>query len=57
MNAEGEFSDTVAIEKLSAGADKDKVEALVNTCKLQMGQTQCETAYKIYQCYVKHKAF
>lgn len=57
MNAEGEFLDTVAIEKLSVSANRDKVEALVNTCKLQMGQTPCETAYKIYQCYVKHKAF
>lgn len=57
MNAEGDFLDAVAIEKLSTNVDKVKVEALVNTCKLQTGSTPCENAYKIYQCYVNHKAF
>lgn len=56
MDAEGEFLDAVAIEKLSVSAEKSSVEALVNTCKLQMGSNPCETAYKMYKCYVKHKA-
>ncbi|XP_037048752.1 general odorant-binding protein 56a-like [Bradysia coprophila] len=56
MNAEGEFLDEVAIEKLSINADRNKAEALVNTCKLRLGSTPCETAYKIYQCYIAHKA-
>ncbi|KAJ6648963.1 General odorant-binding protein 56d [Pseudolycoriella hygida] len=56
MNADGEFLDAVAIDKLSIGSDRTKVEALVNTCKLKMGATPCESAYKIYQCYIKHKA-
>lgn len=56
MNSEGDFLDEVAIEKLSKNADRAKVEALVNTCKLKLGATPCETAYKIYQCYYKHKA-
>lgn len=56
MNAEGDFLDEVAIEKLSVNADKSKVEVLVNTCKLRMGSNPCETAYKIYKCYIEHKA-
>ncbi|KAG4074885.1 hypothetical protein HA402_009310 [Bradysia odoriphaga] len=56
MNAEGEFLDEVALEKLSMNADRNKAEALVNTCKLRMASTPCETAYKIYQCYIEHKA-
>lgn len=55
MNAEGEYLEAVAVEKLSITADKAKTEAWVNTCKLERGSDPCETAYKIYQCYVKHR--
>lgn len=56
MNAKGEFQDTVAIEKLSKGDNKEKIEKLVNGCKTTTSTNPCEKAYNIYECYIKAKA-
>lgn len=53
MNAEGVPQKEVMIEKLAnkAGTRYQPLEQLIEKCILEKGVTECETAYKIFECY------
>ncbi|KAL5288559.1 Obp56d.2 family protein [Megaselia abdita] len=46
----------VAADKLSLdGSDKTKVSKLVDSCKTTKGSDECDTSYKLFECYMKNK--
>lgn len=53
MNEKGEPQKDVIIEKLSnkVGVKYEKLDELINKCILLKGADQCETAFKIFECY------
>lgn len=54
MNEAGEPQKDVIIEKLvnKAGAAKnEKLEELIGKCVKEVGANECETAFKIFECY------
>lgn len=56
IDEKGEFQESVAIEKLSQGADKAKVEEYVKQCKSVLGPNKEENPLKLYACYVEKEA-
>lgn len=54
VNEKGELQEKETIEKLSAGADKVKITALVGKCKVT-GTDGCDNAYKMHECFKKAK--
>lgn len=50
-----ELIEDVIIEKLSHDRPSEKVQKIYNICKDVKGQNSCETAFKIYECYVKNR--
>jgi PBP/GOBP family len=53
MNAEGVPQKEVMIEKLAnkAGVRYQPLEQLIEKCVVEKGANECETAYKIFECY------
>jgi hypothetical protein len=57
MNEDGEIQKDVMLAKL--GLDKDdetkaKLSNLIDTCTALKGETVCNTAYKVHNCYWGH---
>jgi len=53
MNEAGEPQKDVIISKLSAkeGVKFENLDAIITKCVEEKGANDCETAYKIFQCY------
>lgn len=47
-----ELIESVVIEKLSAGEPEEKVKQIYDECKEIRGSTSCETAFRVYECYI-----
>lgn len=56
INEKGEFQESVAIEKLSKGEDRSKIEQIVKQCKAVAGDNKDEVPINLYACYVEKKA-
>jgi len=58
MDKKGEPQRDVIISKLISrhGLDRDLVTELVDRCIKEKGNDNCETAYKIFQCYRQNRA-
>lgn len=58
MNEAGEPQYNVLLEKLQKKkVDVDNVEELAKKCIAEKGENECETAFKIYECYRGHVTF
>lgn len=51
----GELNKDEIMRKFSAIEEKEKIESIYNACKDIKGESDCETAYKIYECYLKNR--
>nr|AZB49386.1 odorant-binding protein 5 [Heortia vitessoides] len=56
MRPDGSMDEQVARAKLPKDLPKDKVDAVINSCKTQVGRNQCETGGKVLGCLLKTKA-
>lgn len=56
IDSKGDFQENVAIEKLSKGEDKAKIEEIVKQCKSVIGDNKDENPIKLYACYLEKKA-
>lgn len=56
IDSKGDFQENVAIEKLSKGEDRAKIEEIVKQCKSVIGQNKDENPIKLYACYLEKKA-
>lgn len=56
INEKGEFQENVAIEKLSKGEDRSKIEQIVKQCKSVAGDNKDEAPINLYACYVEKRA-
>ncbi|XP_031628703.1 general odorant-binding protein 56a-like [Contarinia nasturtii] len=56
IDSNGDFQENVAVEKLSKGEDKAKVEEIVKSCKSVIGDNKDENPIKLYACYLEKKA-
>lgn len=50
-----EFVESVVIDKLSADVSKERVAEIFEDCKDIKGATHCETAFRVYECYLNKK--
>ena len=58
MDKTGAPQKDVIVSKLGddfSGKKNEKLEALISKCVEEKGADDCETAYKIYQCYWTNK--
>lgn len=55
IDSKGDFQESVAIEKLSKGEDRAKIEEIVKQCKSVIGQNKDENPIKLYACYLEKK--
>ena len=53
---DGAVVEDVALEKLTLVVGADKAKSVLDKCKDLKGAEQCETAYKIQQCFEEHRA-
>lgn len=52
----GVLQEKVALDKLSLdGSDKMKIKKLVDSCKTIKGTDECDTGYKLFECYMENK--
>lgn len=57
VNEKGEFQESVAIEKLSKGEDRKKIEEIVKQCKTATANdNKDEAPINLYACYVEKRA-
>lgn len=56
IDQKGDFQESVAIEKLSKGEDRAKIEEIVKQCKSTAGDNKDESPIKLYACYLEKKA-
>jgi hypothetical protein len=51
----GELNQEEIMKKVSVVESKEKIQLIYNLCKEVKGANDCETAYKLYECYVTYK--
>lgn len=56
LDDKGEFQERVAIDKLSKGADRPKVEEMIKLCKKTLGTNKDEMPLRLYACYLEKKS-
>lgn len=54
MEGEDLIEDAI-VEKLSSADTKEKVQEVYDRCKDLKGATSCETAFKVYECYLSNR--
>lgn len=53
--ANGELNKDELMRKFSAIEKEEKIEAIYNICKNIRGDSDCETAFKVYECYLNNR--
>nr|QGW50304.1 odorant-binding protein 9 [Chouioia cunea] len=56
MRPDGSIDEQVARDKLPKDWPQDKVDHVVNACKVQVGKDSCETGGKVLGCLAKTRA-
>jgi len=58
MNEAGELQKDVMLAKFAIreGTESENLTAIVNECVAEKGANECETAFKVYECYRTKRA-
>ncbi|XP_058797520.1 general odorant-binding protein 56d-like [Phymastichus coffea] len=56
MKPDGSIDEQVARAKIPKDLPQDKVDQVINSCKVQVGKDNCETGGKVLACLAKTKA-
>lgn len=55
--ADDQLVENVVIERLSVDQPQEKVQEIFEACKNVKGSTSCETAFKVYECYLSNSSW
>lgn len=48
--------ESIIVEKLSSDEPREKIQEIFDICKNIKGETSCDTAFEVYECYVTNKS-
>lgn len=55
MDQNGEYLESVAVDKMSVGEDRTEIENILKQCKSTAGDNKDEFPLRLYACYREKK--